>query len=441
MYRRLLACAALAALPSIPALAAGPQIVLRAGQLFDGATGRFVADQAVVIEGGTVTAVRPWRSFAVPAGANVVDLSAQWVMPGFIDMHTHITGDPTITPYESYNISNARAAIIGAGNAYKTLLAGFTAIRDVGSGGFSDVALRDGIARGDVPGPRIFASGPALGITGGHCDENNLAPELDYRAEAVADGADAVRTMVRRNVKYGVDHIKYCATGGVFSKGTIPGAPQYSQEEMNVLVSEAHDHNRRVAAHAHGAEGIKRAIRAGVDTVEHASIIDEEGLKMAKAAGTVLNMDIYNTEYTQSEGKKNGVPEESMQKDRDTADVQRENFAKAVKMGVKLAFASDAGVYPNGDNPKHFFYMVKYGMTPAQAIQAATSVAAEAIGDRTLGHIAPGKAADIVAVSRDPLADIRALEQVNFVMKAGQVYRGAPAQCAAAPAAWPCEAP
>lgn len=441
MKYRLLACAAIAIAFAAPASAAESLVVVRAGHLFDSAAGRFLDDQAVTIEGGKVTAVSPWRGFAPPAGAKIVDLSAMWVMPGFIDVHTHITGDPTIQPYDSYNLSNARLAVIGAGNARKTLLAGFTAIRDVGSAGYGDVALRDGINAGEIPGPRIFASGPALGITGGHCDENNLAPEFNYSAEAVADGPDAVRAIVRRNIKYGVNHIKFCATGGVFSKGDEPGAPQYSQEEMNVLIAEAHDHSRRVAAHAHGAEGIKRAIRAGVDTIEHASLIDDEGLRMAKAAGTFLNMDIYNGDYTEAEGVKNGVSEESMRKNRETTDIQRENFAKAVKMGIKLAYATDGGVYPNGDNPKQFAYMVRFGMTPAQAIQSATSVAADAIGDRTLGGVAPGKVADIVAVGADPLADIRALEHARFVMKAGQVYRGAPEQCAAAPAAWPCEAP
>ncbi|TXG82578.1 MAG: amidohydrolase family protein [Sphingomonadales bacterium] len=441
MKSRLLACAALAAAFAAPAYAAEPMVVVHAGQLFDSAAGTFVADRAVLIEGGMVTAVQPWRGFAVPATAKVVDLSGQWVMPGFIDLHTHITGDPTIPPYESYNITPARAAVLGAANARKTLLAGFTAIRDVGSAGYGDVALRDGINAGEIPGPRIFASGPALGITGGHCDENNLAPEYRFSAEGVADGPDAVRAMIRRNVKFGVNHIKFCGTGGVFSKGTDPGAPQYSQEEVNVLIAEAHDHKRRVAVHAHGAEGIKRAIRAGVDTVEHASYIDDEALRMARAAGTFVNMDIYNGDYTEAEGKKNGVPEESMRKNRETTDIQRENFAKAVKMGIKLPFASDSGVYPHGDNPRQFAIMVRYGMTPAQAIQSATAVAADAIGDRTLGGIAPGKVADLVAVSRDPLADIRALEQVNFVMKAGQAYRGTPAQCAAAPAAWPCAQP
>jgi imidazolonepropionase-like amidohydrolase len=327
-------------------------------------------------------------------------------------------------------------------NARRSLLAGFTVLRNVGAGSFSDVALRDGIERGDVMGPHVFASGPLIGIIGGHCDENNLAPEYNYVEEGVADGVDAVRKMVRRNIKFGADLIKYCGTGGVFSKGDTPGAPQYTFEEAKAIVDEAHFMGRTVAVHAHGAEGIKIAIRAGADSIEHASLVDDEGIRMAVREGTVFSMDIYNTDYTQAEGKKNGTPEEYLQKDRDIAEIQRENFRKALKAGVKMSFGTDAGVYPNGDNAKQFAVMVRYGMTPMEAIVAASRTGAELLKhEKDFGAIAAGHFADIIAVRADPLADVSALEHVDFVMKEGHVYKGAPAQCAAAPSAWPCEAP
>lgn len=436
--------AALAALSAAaPAHAdEGAIVAIKAGRMVDVLAGRMREDQVILIEGDRIAAVGPQGAMAIPAGAKVIDLSDATVMPGFVDTHTHVTGDPTISFYDSYHISHAREAVIGAMNARKTLLAGFTTIRNVGAGGFSDVALRDGIERGEVMGPRIFASGPALGITGGHCDENNLAPEYDYRAEGVADGVDEVRKMVRRDIKYGADLIKYCGTGGVFSKGDSPGAPQYTFEEAKAIVDEAHSLGRTVAVHAHGAEGIKIAIRAGVDSIEHASLVDDEGVRMAKKAGTVFSMDIYNTDYTQAEGAKNGAPEEYLQKDRDIAEIQRENFRKALKAGVKLSFGSDAGVYPNGDNARQFAVMVRYGMTPMQAIIAATQTGAELLKrEKDFGAIAPGRFADIVAVRADPLADVSALEHMDFVMKEGRVYRGAPQECAAAPSPWPCEPP
>jgi len=307
---------------------------------------------------------------------------------------------------------------------------GFTTLRDLGRatsrGHFvlEAVAVRDAINDGDIPGPRMLVSGPALGITGGHCDNNLLAPEYNEVSDGVADGIVGVRKAVRRNVKYGVDVIKFCGTGGVFSKGDTPGAQQYTFQEMQALIDEAHMAGRKVAVHAHGAEGIKSAIRAGVDTVEHASLIDDEGLQLAKKGGIYLSMDIYNSDYTQTEGPKRGELEEFLRKDREIAESQRENFRKAVKLGVKLTMGTDAGIYPHGDNPKQLAYMVRYGMTPMQAIQAATLNGADALGLKTqTGALATGLAADIIAVKRDPLEDIRALEQVDFVMKGGQVYK------------------
>jgi imidazolonepropionase-like amidohydrolase len=397
---------------------------IRAGRLVDVMNGRVVADQVILVRGDRIEAVGAPDAVTIPAGTKVIDLSAYTVLPGLIDTHTHITSDPTLPPFYGYGISVPRTALKGATYAQKTLLAGVTTIRDVGAPGYSDVAVRDAINDGDIPGPRMLVSGPALGITGGHCDDNMLAPEFNYSADGVADGVAGVRHAVRRNVKYGVDVIKFCGTGGVFSKGDTPGAQQYTFQEMQALIEEAHMAGRKVAVHAHGAAGIKAAIRAGVDTVEHASLIDDEGLQLAKKAGIYLSMDIYNTEYTQSEGPKRGELEEFLRKDREVADAQRENFRKAVQLGIKLTMGTDAGVYPHGDNPKQLAFMVRYGMTPMQAIQAATRNGADALGlkDRT-GAIASGLAADIIAVKRDPLEDIRALEQVDFVMKAGQVYK------------------
>ncbi|HKU14549.1 MAG TPA: amidohydrolase family protein [Steroidobacteraceae bacterium] len=398
--------------------------VIRAGHLVDVRNGKVVADQVLVIRGDRIEAVGAPGAVTIPAGAKVIDLSGYTVLPGLIDTHTHITGDPTLPPFYGYGTSVPRLALKGAAYAKRTLLAGVTTIRDVGASGFSDVAVRDAVNDGDLPGPRMLVSGPALGITGGHCDDNMLAPEFQHSAEGVADGVDGVRHAVRRNVKYGVDVIKFCGTGGVFSKGDTPGAQQYTFEEMQALINEAHMADRKVAVHAHGASGIKTAIRAGVDTVEHASLIDDEGLQLAKKAGIYLSMDIYNTEYTQSEGPKRGELEEFLRKDREVAEAQRENFRKAVKLGVKLTFGTDAGVYAHGDNPKQLAYMVRYGMTPMQAIQAATINGADALGLAAVtGALASGLAADIIAVKRDPLADIHALEQVDFVMKGGEIYK------------------
>jgi imidazolonepropionase-like amidohydrolase len=398
--------------------------VIKAGRLIDVTAGKLLTGQVIVIADERIREVGPAGSVKVPDGARIVDLSDSTVLPGLIDTHTHITGDPTTPPYHSYGISLPRAALKGAANARVTLAAGITTIRNVGADGFTDVALRDAINDGDVPGPRMFVSGPALGITGGHCDDNLLAPEFKYESEGVANGVDGVRLAVRRNVKYGVDLIKYCGTGGVFSKGDTPGGQQYTVEEVTALIDEAHMHGRRVAVHAHGASGIKVAIRAGVDTVEHASLIDDEGIALAKKNGTFLSMDIYNTDYTQSEGPKRGELAEFLRKDREIGETQRENFRKAVKAGVKLTMGTDAGVYPHGDNPKQLAVMVRYGMTPMQALQAATIVGADALGKKDdLGVIAPGHFADIIAVRGDPLADIHEMERVRFVMKGGAVYR------------------
>jgi imidazolonepropionase-like amidohydrolase len=427
------ACVAVALVASTTALAGdapaatqatGPVTAIKAGRLVDVAAGRVRNDQLVLVQDGKITAVGPAGTTPVPAGARVIDLSGHTVLPGLIDTHTHVTSDPTTPPYYGYGISLPRQALVGARFARDTLLSGVTTIRNVGAAGYTDIALRDAINAGDVIGPRILASGPALGITGGHCDGNMLAPEFHEQAEGVADGPVAVRAMVRKNVKYGADVIKYCGTGGVFSKGTRVGAQQYTPEEVAAIVDEAHMHGRKVAVHAHGANGIKVALRAGVDTIEHASLIDDEGLKLAKETGAFLSMDIYNTEYTQSEGPKRGELEEFLRKDREVAQAQRDNFRKAVQMGIKLTMGTDTGVHPHRDAPKQLAVMVDYGMTPMQAIQSATWVGAQALGiEGEVGQIAPGYAADIIAVSGDPLANVRAFADVGFVMKGGEVYK------------------
>jgi imidazolonepropionase-like amidohydrolase len=325
--------------------------------------------------------------------------------------------------------SAAFAAVV---NAHKTLDAGFTSVRDVGSLPFLAVDLRNSINEGLVPGPRIVASGPGISITGGHGDLNNYSPQTrvsmfpDERDFNIADGVDQIRHVVRAQVKYGVDVIKILATGGVLSKGDSPGAPQYTLEELKAAAEEAHMAGRKIAAHAHGAQGMKNAILGGIDSIEHASLIDDEVIRLAKEHGTYLVMDIYNDDYILGKAIEFGLPKENVEKERMVGQRQRESFERAVKAGVKMAFGTDAGVYPHGDNAKQFFYMVKFGMTPAQAIRAATSSAADLIGrSKDVGTIEPGKYADIIAVSGDPLQDVRALENVGFVMKGGSVFKDA----------------
>ena len=297
-------------------------------------------------------------------------------------------------------------------------------MRNVGADGYADIALRDAINAGELLGPRMFVSGPALGITGGHCDDNLLAPEYHYIAEGVADGPWAARAKVRLNIKYGVDVIKICASGGVLSKGDAPGAPQYSPEEMRAVVEEAHRLGRKVAAHAHGTQSIKEAILAGVDSVEHCSLIDDEGIRLAKQKGTFLVFDIYNDSYILSDGEKDGLLPEMIEKEKQIGKLQRANFKRAWAAGVRMAFGTDGGVYPHGDNWKQFPLMVEFGMSPVDALRTATSEAAELLGLPTrLGRVAPAHFADLIAVDGDPLKDTGALAHVHFVMKSGQVYR------------------
>ena len=401
---------------SLPAATA-----IQCAQLLDVRNSRTVANAVILVDKDRITAVG--TNLAIPAGAEVMRVPGV-CLPGLIDAHDHLTSDPAAAGYQRLGWSVARQTVAGVKNARLTLMAGFTTIRNVGAAGYADIGLRDGINAGEVPGPRMLVSGPSLGITGGHCDSSLLAPEFQYKATGVADGPWAVRAKVRENVKYGADLIKFCATGGVLSKGDSVGGLQYTLEEMQALVEEAHKLERKVAAHAHGTEGIKLAIRAGVDSVEHCSFIDEEGIRLAKEKGTFLVFDIYNDDFILQEGLKVGMLPESIEKEKLVGKLQRENFRKAYLAGAKLAFGTDGGVYPHGDNWRQFPYMVEFGMKPAEAIRAATLVNAELLGlTGKAGSIEAGHWADLIAVDGDPLADIRRMQNVRFVMKGGVVYR------------------
>lgn len=422
-----LVCLIAATLLPLSALGeAAPQksVLIQAGRLVDVENNRVLENQSILVEGERIKAVGPAGSITAPVGSETIDLSKSTVLPGLIDAHTHLTSNPYLGGYRGLGVSAMREALYGARTARLTLEAGFTTVRNVGAAAYGDVALRDGINDGDIPGPRMLVSGPPLGIKGGHCDGNLLPPEYNYTSEGVADSPWAARAKVREVVKYGADVIKICATGGVLSKGDGVGTQQYTYEEMVAIAEEAHKLGRKVAAHAHGTEGIKEAIKAGIDSIEHASLIDEEGIRLARQKGTYLVMDIYDDDFILQEGEKAGILPESMEKERQVGKLQRENFQKAWKGGDKMAFGTDAGVYPHGDNAKQFFYMVKYGMTPMEAIRTATLSGADLLGIKDkVGSVSPGKLADIIAVDGNPMQDITLLTKVSFVMKGGQVYK------------------
>lgn len=401
-------------------------VYIRAGQMVDVARGRLLKDQAIVIRGERITETGPAATVAVPTGATLIDLSTQTVLPGLIDAHVHLTASASLHGYRGLGRSHIRSALFGAGAARRTLEAGFTTVRNLGAGGWGDVALRDAIADGDVVGPRMVVAGPALGITGGHCDENILPAGLHQPSPGIADGPWEVRQRVRQNVKFGADVIKFCATGGVLSKGTRIGAQQYTAEEMEALIDEAHTLGIKVAAHAHGTRGIKTAIRAGVDSIEHASLLDDEAIALAKEHGTTLVMDVYVSDFILSSGAEAGILEESLAKERQVGAAQRVSFRKAFEAGVRIVYGTDAGVYPHGQNGRQLAYMVEHGMTPIDAIRAATVHAADLLGlAGKVGTIAPGHFADLVATAGNPLDDIRTLEIPTFVMKGGTVVRAA----------------
>ncbi|MDQ2842720.1 MAG: amidohydrolase family protein [Acidobacteriota bacterium] len=402
--------------------AAQPALAIRCGSLLDPLTDTVARDVVIVTEGGLVKQVAPAN--ALRSDATLVDLSQGFCLPGLIDVHDHLTSEPKDAGYESLGVSYPREAITGAKNARVTLLAGFTTIRNVGAGGYSDVALRDGINAGEIPGPRLFVSGPPLGITGGHCDNDLLAPQYDSTAEGVADGPWAARKKVRETIKYGADLIKICASGGVLSKGDAVGAEQYTPEEMKAIADEAHKLGRKVAAHAHGTQAIKDAIRAGIDSIEHSSLIDEEGIALAKEHGTYLVFDIYNDTYILNEGAKVGMLPESIEKERALGKLQRANFRKAYLAGALLAFGTDGGVYPHGDNAKQFATMVEFGAKPIDAIRTSTVNAARLLNlEGKAGVVAPASFADIIAVGSDPRSNVEELQRVKFVMKDGKVFK------------------
>ena len=411
---------------------ARPKVVaVKAGRLFDGTGDTYRRNQVILIEGDKVKSVGPAADVKVPDGAEVIDLSDATVLPGLIDCHTHLGNRADrydeVLKFKDTPFNRAFAAVK---NAKTTLEAGFTTIRDLGGPPFLAADLRGSIDEGFVPGPRVVASGPGVSMTGGHGDTNNYAPQVriemfpaerDYR---IADGPDQVRHVVRAQLKHGVDVIKIHASGGVLSRGDSPGAAQFTVEELKAAAEEAHAAGRKIAAHAHGAQAIKNAVLAGVDSIEHGSLIDDEGIALMLKHGTWLVADIYNDDYLLGRAKEFKIPEEFIEKERVLGQLQRDNFARAVKAGVKVAFGTDAGVYPHGENCRQFYYMVKYGLTPAGALRSATSDAAELLGrSKTVGRITPGLFADLVAVPGDPLADVKAMESVGFVMKGGAVVR------------------
>ena len=398
-------------------------VVVTADRMVDVIAGRMVDRPQITIVDGRISSVAS-QDKPVAAAARRVDLPGMTLLPGLIDMHVHLTSDPHFSGYRGLEFTDNFWTVVGVANAKRTVEAGFTTVRNVGSRNYDDVALKQGIERGYVTGPRIVPATYAIGATGGHCDSTQFPPSIATPTIAIANGTEQLRAMVRKLHKYGAEVIKFCGTGGVLSKTDSVGAQQYSLDEMKALVDEAHMLGLKVAVHAHGTTGINDAIRAGVDTIEHASLADGDSITLAKQRGTYFSMDIYDDDYILAEGEKNGMFKESMEKERMVGLKQRETFRAAVKAGVKMIFGTDAGVYPNGDNAKQFVTMVNWGMTPMQAIQSATTTAAEALGrPGDVGAIAVGRYGDLIAVAGDPLKDLKLLQSVAFVMKGGETVK------------------
>ena len=430
--------AAIALALSVPALsatsdtpAAPRQTVITAARYLDVATGKYIEHPAIFVGAdGRITSIADARTVRWGADVKHIDMGDKTLLPGLIDMHVHLDSPADIGGWRGLEYTDSFFSVMAAANGRAMLDAGFTTVRNVGSARWNDLGLQQAVDGGRIVGPRIVGAGHALGVTGGHCDITGLPPSMEKsgKAEGVADSPDEFRYQVRRQKKYGARVIKICATGGVFSHNDEPGQQQMTPAELEAVADEAHMAGLRVAAHAHGAAGIKAAIRAGIDTIEHASLVDDEGIKLAveRKQPVWFAMDIYNTDYTQAEGKKNGVLEDSMRKDREIGQLQRDNFRIAFKAGVRMVFGSDAGVMPHGLVGRQFNTMVTYGMTPLDAIRAATLNAAQALGwEKDVGVIGIGRYADFVAVDGDPLADVRELEGVDGVIKGGVVIERA----------------
>jgi len=400
-------------------------VIVSADRLLDVRSGRMIAQPEILVRDGRVVSVaRQGSSVGAAPDAARVDLPGMTLLPGLIDMHVHLDSDPTYGGYSYLEYNDRFWSALAVAHAGKTLDAGFTTVRNLGASDWNDVGLGQAIAAGKVRGPRIVPAGWSFGATGGHCDSTYFPPSMEQKAPYNADSPDEARKSVRALRKYGAQVIKVCATGGVFSRNTEPGQQQMNLAELRAAVEEAHQWGLQVAAHAHGAAGIKDAIRAGVNTIEHASLIDDEGIALAKKHGAWLSMDIYNGSYTAAEGKKNGVLEDNLRKDREITELQRQNFKRAQAAGVKMVFGTDAGIYPHGDNGKQFAIMVRYGMTPLQAIQSATVNAADALARKDVGVIEPGRFADMVAVRGDPTVDVTLLEAPAVVIQGGAIVKG-----------------
>src|ERR1700730_16215611 len=406
--------------------AAPATVAIRAGKILDVRTGNYLTDQIIWIEGDRIKAIGKAADIQkqLPDGAKIIDLSSSTVLPGLIDCHTHLTMGPNTLGPGRLHVSYPRMALMGARNARVTLQAGLTRVRNVGAGGYSDIALRDAIRAGDVPGPRMLVSGPALSITGGHGDENFLAPQYSSTSDGVADGVAAVIEKVRQNIKYGADVIKFMATGGVLSEGDNPELAQYSLEEMKAIVEAAHGLGRKVAAHAHASAGIKNAVLAGVESIEHGTYMTDEDIHLMKEHGTYLVPTVHLEDWLLQNMQTLGWTPNMMEKAQTVIPIARKNVSHAFKSGVKVALGTDAGVCPHGLNGREFGKMVEMGLTPLQSIQAGTLNAAGMLGwGEKVGTIEPGKWADIVAVDGDPLQDVTTLEHVKFVMKGGEIVK------------------